>query len=206
MLEEIVKRAAEELRLRERAIDEVMGRARRARVLSKQAILQVHGGAVEEAEERLHEAGRNLREMDEYVRERPGLGRFDQVNAAREEYSEARILLGLKESGKFPNPEAVGVPLEAYLRGLGDVPGELRRQALDALRVGELERAESLLETMEGIYLSLVSMEETPFLKGLRRKLDIARGVIERTRSEITAEVGRRRLDESVKRLTEKLE
>jgi translin len=206
LLEELVKRAAEELRLKERAIDEVMGRARKARVLSKQAILHIHGGAVEEAWERLHEAGRNLREMDEYVRERPTLGRFDQVNAAREEYSEARILLGLKESGKFPSPEAVGVPLEAYLRGLGDVPGELRRQALDALRVGDLERAESLLETMEEIYLSLVSMEEAPFLKGLRRKLDIARGVIERTRSEITAEVGRRRLDESVKRLTEKLE
>jgi translin len=206
LLEELVKRAAEELRLRERAIDEVMGRARRARILSKQAILQIHGDAIEEAEERLHEAGRNLREMDEYVRERPGLGRFDQVGAAREEFAEASILLGLKGSGKFPNPEAVGVPLEAYLRGLGDVPGELRRQALDALRVGDLGRAESLLETMEEIYLSLVSMEETPFLKGLRRKLDIARGVIERTRSEITAEVGRRRLDESVRRLTEKLE
>ena len=201
-----MKRAAEELRLRERAIDEVMGRARRARVLSKQAILQVHGGAVEEAEERLHEAGQNLREMDEYVRERPGLGRFDQVGAAREEYAEASILLELEVTGKFPSPEAVGVPLESYLGGLGDVPGELRRQALDALRVGDLERAESLLETMEEIYLSLVSMEEAPFLKGLRRKLDIARGVIERTRSEITAEVGRRRLDDSVRRLTEKLE
>ena len=142
MLEELVKRAAEELRLKERAIDEVMGRARRARVLSKQAILQIHGGSVEEAGERLHEAGRNLHEMDEYVRERPTLGRFDQVNAAREEYAEASILLRLEGSGKFPSPEAVGVPLEAYLKGLGDVPGELRRQALDALRVGDLERAE----------------------------------------------------------------
>ena len=201
-----MKRAAEELRLRERAIDEVMSRARRARVLSKQTILQVHSGAVEDAEERLYEAGKNLHEMDEYVRERPGFGRFDQVDAAREEYAEASILLELEGTGKFPSPEAVGVPLESYLGGLGDVPGELRRQALDALRVGDLERAESLLETMEEIYLSLVSMEEAPFLKGLRRKLDIARGVIERTRSEITAEVGRRRLDDSVRRLTEKLE
>jgi len=49
-------------------------------------------------------------------------------------------------------------------------------------------------------------MEEAPYLRGLRRKLDVARGVIERTRSEITAETGRRRLDESVRRLAEKLE
>jgi len=98
------------------------------------------------------------------------------------------------------------VPINSYIMGLADVPGELRRQALDALRVGEMERAETLLLRMEEIYLSLVSMEEATLLKGLRRKLDIARGVIERTRSEVTAEAGRRRLDESVRRLTEKLD
>ena len=49
-VERIVERAAEELRLRERATDEVIPRARRARILSKQAIQQVHSGAVEEAE------------------------------------------------------------------------------------------------------------------------------------------------------------
>jgi len=49
-------------------------------------------------------------------------------------------------------------------------------------------------------------MEEASLLKGLRRKTDIARGVIERTRSDVTAEAGRRRLNESVRRLTEKLD
>ncbi len=95
--------------------------------------------------------------------------------------------------------------MRSYLLGLGDVPGELRRQALDALRLGDIETAEARLSTMEEIYLSLVTMEEVALLKGLRRKLDIARGVIERTRSEVTAEAGRRRLGESVRRLTERL-
>ncbi len=123
-----------------------------------------------------------------------------------EEYAEASIIHGLRASNAFPSPEEIGVSTSIYLMGLGDVPGELRRQALDALRLGDLGRAESLLETMERIYLSLISMEEAPYLRGLRRKLDVARGVIERTRSEITAEVGRRRLDESVRRLAERLE
>ncbi len=95
--------------------------------------------------------------------------------------------------------------MRSYLLGLGDVPGELRRQALDALRLGDIETAEARLSTMEEIYLSLVTMEEVALLKGLRRKLDIARGVIERTRSEVTAEAGRRRLGESVRRLTDRL-
>ena len=205
VLEDMVKRGAEELRLRDKALDKIMERARRARILSKQAILRTHSGEMTEAKKRLEEASGLISEMNEIIGTRLELGRFEQVSAAKEEFSEASIVMGLTESGKFPDPTALGVPITSYLIGLGDVPGELRRQALDALRVGKLETAEARLSTMEEIYLSLVTMEEVPLLKGMRRKLDIARGVIERTRSEVTAEAGRRRLGESVKRLTDRL-
>jgi translin len=205
LLEELVKRGAEELRLRDKALDKVMERARRARILSKQAILRIHSGKTVEAGKRLEEASDLIIEMDAVIEEHPELGRFDQVSAAKQEFSEASIVMGLTASGEFPDPTTLGVPITAYLMGLGDVPGELRRQALDALRLGDIETAEARLSTMEEIFLSLVTMEEVPLLKGMRRKLDIARGVIERTRSEVTAEAGRRRLGESVKRLTDRL-
>lgn len=205
-MEDLVKRAAEELRIRDRALDGVMMKARKARVISKQAILRLHSGAIDEAERRLTDARDLLGKMDEILRAHPELGHFEQVSAAREEYAEASIIHGLNASGEFPTPEEVGVPLASYLLGLGDVPGELRRQALDALRLGNMELAEARLETMESIYLNLVSMEEAPHLKGFRRKMDITRGVIERTRSEITAEAGRRRLDKSVRRLADRVE
>ena len=183
-----------------------MIRARRARVLSKQGILHVHNDNTKDAKMKLGEANRLLNEMRNILSKYPEFERFDQISSAREEYAEASIMYGLKTSDEYPTPEEIGVPINAYLMGLGDVPGELRRQALDALRVGDLELAESRLDMMERIYLSLVRMEEATLLKGLRRKLDIARGLIERTRSEVTSEVGRRRLDESVKQLTGKLE
>jgi len=205
LLEELVKKGAEELRLRDKALDKVMERARRARILSKQAILRIHSGKESEAGKRLEEASSLISEMDAIIKEHPALGRFDQVSAAKEEFSEASIVMKLTKTGEFPDPAALGVPMTSYLMGLGDVPGELRRQALDALRLGDIETAEARLSTMEEIYLSLVTMEEVPLLKGLRRKLDIARGVIERTRSEVTAEAGRRRLGESVRRLTDRL-
>ena len=205
MVEKIIERAAEELRLRERATDEVMSRARRARILSKQAIQQVHGGAVEEAEEKLENAASLIREIKGYLIDRPELMGFETVTAAHQEYAEARIIFTLAEEGGFPEPDSVGVPITAYVLGLADVPGELRRRTLDALRRDDLGAAEALLENMERIYLSLIAMEEASLLKGLRRKTDIARGVIERTRSDVTAEAGRRRLNESVRRLTEKL-
>ncbi len=202
MLEDLVNRAADELRLREKAVDEVLARARRVRILSKQAILHVHNDDVKDAVSKLMEADRLLREMSEVICKHTNLECFDQVSAAREEYVEASIIRGLKTSGEFPAPEDLGVPINTYVMGLGDVPGELRRQALDALRVGDVDLAESRLVLMERIYLSLVSMEEAPFLRGLRRKLDVARGVIERTRSELTAEIGRRTPDAGAGRST----
>ena len=206
MVEKIVERAAEVLRLREKATDEVMSRARRARILSKQAIQQVHSGAVEEAEKKLANAAALIGEIEGHLTDRPELMGFDTVTAAHQEYAEARILLRLTGGSEFPDPGAVGVPITSYILGLADVPGELRRRTLDALRTDDLDAAEDLLGTMERIYLSLIAMEEASLLKGLRRKTDIARGVIERTRSDVTAEAGRRRLNESVRRLTEKLD
>jgi translin len=205
LLEDLVKKGAEELRLRDKALDKLMERARRARILSKQAILKTHSGEDVESGKRLEEASGLISEMDSIIKKHPELGRFDQVSAAKEEFSEASIVVGLTESGEFPDPAALGVTMTSYLMGLGDVPGELRRQALDALRLGDIETAEARLMRMEEIYLSLVTMDEVPLLKGLRRKLDIARGVIERTRSEVTAEAGRRRLGESVRSLTDLL-
>jgi translin len=206
MVEKIVEKAAEELRLRDKATDEVMSRARRARILSKQAIQQVHSGAFGDVKEKLVNAASLIEEIGGHLIDRPELISFDTVTAAHQEYAEAKIIFSLTENSEFPDPEAMGVPITAYILGLADVPGELRRQTLDALRNDDLEAAESLLGTMERIYLSLIAMEEASLLKGLRRKTDIARGVIERTRSDVTAEAGRRRLNESVRRLTEKLD
>jgi translin len=204
-LEEHVRRAAEQLKLRERARDEALGRARRARVLSKQAILNLHGDDHEAAGSKLEEAGMLLKEIKGIVGESPELQGFEAVEAAFQEFAEASIIRALKGSGEFPGPDELGMRTEDYLLGLGDVPGELRREALDALRTGGLVLAELRLGQMERIYLALVSMEEMSLLRGLRRKLDIARGVIERTRGEVTAEAGRRRLGDSVRRLEERM-
>jgi translin len=129
------------------------------------------------------------------------------VVAALQEYAEAAILHSLITEKRYPTPEELGVEETDYVLGLADVPGELRRQALDSLREGELEAAEGILETMEEIYLYLVEAEEASMmLKGMRRKLDVARGVIERTRAEVTAEAGRRRLSRELGSFRDRLE
>lgn len=201
-LARIVEEIAERLREVEEARDEAQELARRARVLSKTAILLIHSGDLETAEGRLLEARRMLEASEAISRSR--WIRVEELEAAQEEHAEAMILLHLMRGGDFPGPEELGVEPSRYLLGLADVIGELRREAVDALRMGDLSRAEDMLDLMEQIYLTLTSAEEASvLLKGLRRKLDVARSLIEGTRGQVAEERGRRRLIEALKRLEE---
>lgn len=199
MLQEIIKKVTEHLRALEEAKDEAYPKARKARTLSKQSILKLHNGEPEKAQRLISEAANLLTGVRGVGEAFPGIQSSETVVAARQEYAEAAILHSLITLKKYPTPEELGVEETDYVLGLADVPGELRRQALDSLREGDLEAAESSLETMEEIYLYLVEAEEASMmLKGMRRKLDVARGVTERTRAEVTAEAGRRRLSKEL--------
>jgi len=85
---------------------------------------------------------------------------------------------------------------------LGDVIGELRRRALDLIRRGNVEAAEKTLERMEQIYSELTALDEAYIIvKGLRRKGDVARRLIEITRGDITSEARRSALERSLSKL-----
>ena len=204
-LQNIINKTSDELLDREKARDEALTRARKARQLSKQAILLDHNKQPEKAQTNILEARRLLDEMKPYIQDHQELDQYDEVEAAHEEHAEATILHTLLAEDKYPSLEQAAATPTRYLLGLGDVPGELRREALDALRIGDLEKAERNLTRMEQIYLHLIAMEDASLLKGLRRKLDIARGVIEATRSEVTAETGRRRLTETLNKLSDRI-
>lgn len=200
-LQKIIDKATKELQGREKARDEALARARKARQLSKQAILLDHNNQREKAMANIAEARRLLDEIRPHAESCPELEQYEEVEAAHEEHAEATILHSLITKNRYPTLEQAAATPTRYLLGLGDVPGELRREALDALRVGDLEEAEKHLDRMEQIYLNLIAMEDSGLLKGLRRKLDISRGVIEATRSEVTAETGRVRLSDQLKKL-----
>ncbi len=205
-LKRIIGEDTDELQGREKARDEVLNRARKARQFSKQAIMLDHGRDPGRAAENLAEAHSLLEEITPYVRSYTELMFYEEVEAAHEEHAEAWILHTLLEGKPYPTPTEAGADVLAYILGLGDVPGELRREALDDLRTGELAKAEAHLAEMEEIFLQLVAMEDASLLKGLRRKLDVTRSLIEVTRSEVTAETGRRRLAETLEGIADRLE
>lgn len=188
------------------AREDAISSSRSVTTLSKQAVMAIHRGRVEVAKERLEKAERVISPVKEALHPVSEL-RVGSMNVAYQEYAEARILLRLVTDGSYPSPKELDVPIIPYLLGLGDLVGELRRRAVDSLRSGDLGASERCLEMMEEIYIQLLSLEEAHGLTSdLRRKCDIARRLIEVTRGEITAAVGRKSLEDAIVRLEEAIE
>lgn len=191
-----------ELKTKEEAKEKVQKDMRKALRLSKQAILLTHQRRFNDARKLLKEASKLLSELREVAELHPDLVYTGIVAGANQEYSEAQVLLSLVRENRFMSPEKLDVPVVDYVLGLADVIGEMRRQALDSLRAGDLKRSEHYLEVMEQIYVELLSMNETYMLvHGLRRKCDIARRVIEATRGDLTLEARRDSLEQSIGKL-----
>jgi len=109
------------------------------------------------------------------------------IRDAHKEYAEASITLALVNGKSLPSPKTLRVDDAAYLNGLGEAVGEIRRYLLDSMRRGDLSRGEELLGIMDDIYSTLVTMDYPDAITGgLRRTTDMVRGVLERTRSDLT--------------------
>jgi len=109
------------------------------------------------------------------------------IHDAQKEFTEATTVLAILSGHPLPGPEDVGVEWPAYLNGLGEAVGELRRFLLDGLRKGDLDHGESLLQAMEDIYNVLVTMDYPDAITGgLRRTTDSTRGILEKTRGDLT--------------------
>ncbi|MCJ7817324.1 MAG: translin family protein [Candidatus Thorarchaeota archaeon] len=117
------------------------------------------------------------------------------MDIAYQELAEAANVLSLIEQGEYTPPEEYQIPSRPYLNGLADVIGELRRAALDCLRRDEVSKAEQLLSTMEDVLEGLQSFDyPNALVPDLRRKCDVGRGLVERTRGDLTRAVGQSRL------------
>jgi len=150
------------------------------------AIKSIHRGDFNAYEEKIKEIRDNHKKLLEIVKKKPEFfGGYTKT--PEQEYIEAICLNAIINEQELPDPETCDVSDVNYLLGLADVIGELRRFVLDKLRAGELEKLENLLEKMEDLYTYLFSLDYPKGItQDLRRKTDIARGLIEKTRGEVS--------------------
>lgn len=109
------------------------------------------------------------------------------VQDAQKELVEAVCTLALIRCEALPDPAELGIAPGPFLNGLGEAVGELRRYLLDLLRRGEVDGCELLLGAMDDIYALLVTLDYPDALTGgLRRTTDSTRGILEKTRGDLT--------------------
>ena len=152
------------------------------------AIRAIHRNEEIEARHELAE-GRNLVESlrNSLKANHPELYYAGYTQDALKEYCEAELTVAMISGERLPSPEALNTENPAYLNGLAETLGELRRRCLDLLRPGYNHEVERLLEMMDEIFSQLVTMDfPDAITEGLRRRTDLARGIIERTRADIT--------------------
>jgi translin len=106
---------------------------------------------------------------------------------AQKEYAEARLTEAVIVGAEPPPPEELGVEVAPYLNGMAEAIGEGRRAILDLLRRGEVADGERILAAMDDIYALLVTVDYPDAITGnLRRSTDVARGILEKTRGDLT--------------------
>ena len=168
---------------RERALSD----SREAVRYCSEAIRAVHRGEYTEARQKLSTVKKMLKALDKELKDHPDLLHSGFVYAAHKEYAEGCATLSLITESTIPDPDELGVDYAAYLNGLAEAVGEMRRHILDIIRKGDIERCEELLEAMDDIYGVLVTMDFPDAMTGgLRRTTDATRGILERTRGDLT--------------------
>jgi len=171
------------------------------------AIRAVHRDERAMAKKRLDSAMDLLEILREGLESYPDLYHAGYVRGALKEYAEANIVYALVGGEPLPEPEELGVRYIAYLGGLGEAVGELRRRVLDILRSDHIDEAERLLAAMDDIYGLLVTIDFPDAITGnLRRITDMVRGVTERTRGDLTTTLRQQELKEALRAVEKKLD
>ena len=178
--------------------------SRKAIQLSSRAIRAAHRGEYDAAKE-LSEATRDAlsRRGAKWDAAASGGFRFD----GEKEFVEAALTIALLDGRTIPEPADLGVGYPAWLNGLAEAASELRRAALDAIRQGDATRADELLGIMDES-LSVLGTIDFPegVTGGLRRRTDQLRGVVERTRGDVTHALRQTALEDRMASLESRLE
>lgn len=164
-------------------------------MLCSKSIVAMHHGQLEDAKDKMDQAKAMLEEFRKYA----GQDLYRYIGVAEQELVEAYALKSVMDNKPMPSMRELEVTDESYLTGLLDCVGEIKRLVYDRMRSGNEEDAEKLFATMEEIYNAIYPFAVYDnIVSGLRKKLDVARRLIEDIRATVTEESRRKALIEAV--------
>jgi translin len=195
-LAEISEQAVQRLGLRNQAREQALPASREVIRFSANAIRAVHRGAFDEASKLLERAAQRLKDTEPIRQEAPEIYFAGFMTDARKEFTEAHVTLAVLSGQSLPKPQDLGVEPSTYLNGMAEVIGEVRRYILDSLRRDSFEGCQEFMDVMDEIYSILVTVDFPEAVTGgLRHSTDQMRGVLERTRGDLTMALRQHKLE-----------
>ena len=192
IIEKIDKHINQKDKIREQAL-----RSSRDIIIGcRKAIQSLHRELIKDAEGYIKNASNNLENLYDLTEEFPDLFHAGFVENAAQEYVEATCLYNIIRGKDLPDPDKLQTTYSSYLMGLCDVVGELRRGALDFILKGKASKANEYLYHMDEIYDAIMSLDYPSGLIPIKRKQDMVRGLIEKTRGELAVASCEQRIDD----------
>ncbi len=205
-LEQIAEKIRKSFDVRTTARDQALAQARQLTRACALSIRAVHRDETDTMNEHLTEARTLADGLRNDLAAHPDLFYAGYTQDALKEFVEANVTCALIQNKPLLTPTELNVTDATYLNGLAEVVGELRRRTLDILRHGYSQEAERLLGYMDEIYSVLVTMDYPDAItNGLRRQTDLARGIIEKTRGDVTFSLRGEHLEQAISKISAQL-
>lgn len=195
VIDKIKERLDEKELLRETALKSCRNIIR----LCRKSIQKTYENSTNDAEKNMEQGLIELNELlDDIPDEHDDILHAGFMENMFQEVVEATCLLRITNDKKILDPDELRVTYSSYLLGLGDLVGELRRFALDRLIQGDTDAAREYLQKMEEIYGSIIRFDYPSGFIPLKKKQDVARNLIEKTKGELSVAVCEGRMSEKI--------
>ena len=183
-LHELMSEAEQALAAEEEATNLAFNLSRKIIRKTKTAIHGIHAG--QRDPELIDSISSDLAGLVEAVAGYPKLVYGADVESAMMEFAETVIYDYALRGEEIPSYRVLEITPAAWVLGLADSIGELRRDMLDRLMKGNLPEATRIFSKMEELCDVLMTLDIKDSVVPVRRKQDIARGIMDRSRTDIT--------------------
>jgi translin len=194
-LEKIINKIEKNIDDKDRVRENALRFSREIIIGCRKAIQLIHQNSMKKADTLIKNASKKLLELYDFTKKYSDLSHAGFVENAAQEYVEAICLFNIMQKKDLPDPDELQVTYSAYLQGLCDVVGELRRKSLDSILNGKQEKSNNYLKLMEEIYDAIIRFDYPSGLIPIKRKQDMVRGIIEKTRGELAVASCERRIE-----------
>jgi translin len=167
--------------------------------LSANSIRAIHREEFDEARVLMDQARQKVIESKELLADHMDIYFTGYVLDAQKEHAESELTMAIVRDLPLPTHQDLQVECAPYLNGLGEAIGESRRHILDVMRLRDFTRAERILAVMDDVFYTLVTFDYPDAITGgLRRTTDMVRGVLERSRGDLTITMREQELEETI--------